>query len=129
LQLVQVDGLYMTKGFALAVQTGKDALGVVREQLKETPDFTARNNSLAIVRQQLEAVQDVAAEQSEKPKEPEEPFNLMGLTYDARHVVLEHLVGLGISGSSSGVAESRFAYQPLLAPAAQSFAASACSWR
>jgi hypothetical protein len=93
LQLVQVDGLYMTKEFALAVQTGKDALGVVREQLKETQDFIARNNSLAIVRQQLEAVQDVAAEQSEKPKEPEEPFNLMGLTYNARHVVLEHLVG------------------------------------
>jgi len=68
IKIVEVDGLYMTKTLALAAGTRKDTYAIVRQQLKATQDFLA-----------------------ERLGERKNTFDLMGLPYDVRHLILEHL--------------------------------------
>ncbi|KAM0700738.1 hypothetical protein Q7P35_012459 [Cladosporium inversicolor] len=64
------DGLYMTETLALAAKTGKDTYPIARQRLKATQDFL-----------------------TERLGEKRQPLELMGLPYDVRHLILEHLIG------------------------------------
>jgi hypothetical protein len=78
----------MTKEVALAAragrEAGKDTLDVVRQQLKETQELIRQTKELAIAAGTTKDFYTVVEEK---------PFNLMGLAYDKRYNVLEHLVG------------------------------------
>jgi hypothetical protein len=80
----------MTQELALTARTGKKTLETVRQQLKDTQELIRKTKELALAAGTPKDFYIIAGEQ---PEATEKPSKLMGLPYDARHEILEHLVG------------------------------------